>query len=442
MIEFTVNDMTCGHCASTITKAVKEVDAAARVRDRPRRAQGAHREPRARRRSSSPPSRRPATRRSSPGQAGRLNATAPCPAATGPPRARRRGNDVRLVRGARREGAAQGAGRRGGAASTSPPRRPRVRRAARRAEAADRGGPQGGLRGRRDAGRRRPRGAERRDPARRARSPSRRCSPRRWSCRWWPSSSASHWMLPAWLQLAARDAGAVRLRRALLRRRVEGAARARRQHGPAGGDRHQRGVLPERLPDARARETAHLYFEASAVVITLVRARQVARGARQAPDHRGDPRARRRCVPRRRACSGTAWSARSRRRGGGRRPRRRAAGRARVRSTARWSRATPRGRVARHRREPAGGQGTRAAASTGGSVNGEGRFVARTTAVGAETTLARIIRNVESAQAAKAPIQRLVDRVSEVFVPVVVAIALRDLARWGLRATATGSRRS
>ena len=69
---------------------------------------------------------------------------------------------------------------------------------------------------------------------------------------------------------------------------------------------------------------------------------------------------------------------------------------------------------------------------TGGSVNGEGRFVARTTAVGAETTLARIIRRVESAQAAKAPIQRLVDRVSEVFVPVIIAIALVTFVAWGL----------
>ncbi|HEX5634631.1 MAG TPA: heavy metal translocating P-type ATPase, partial [Gemmatimonadales bacterium] len=73
---------------------------------------------------------------------------------------------------------------------------------------------------------------------------------------------------------------------------------------------------------------------------------------------------------------------------------------------------------------------------TGGSVNGEGRFVARTVAVGAESTLARIIRNVESAQAAKAPIQRLVDKVSEVFVPVIVAIAFATVAGWGL---ATGN---
>ena len=65
-----------------------------------------------------------------------------------------------------------------------------------------------------------------------------------------------------------------------------------------------------------------------------------------------------------------------------------------------------------------------------------------TTAVGAETTLARIIRMVESAQAAKAPIQRIVDRVSAVFVPVVLGIALVTFLGWvGLR-RATGSRLS
>ncbi|MES2785550.1 MAG: heavy metal translocating P-type ATPase [Pseudomonadota bacterium] len=69
---------------------------------------------------------------------------------------------------------------------------------------------------------------------------------------------------------------------------------------------------------------------------------------------------------------------------------------------------------------------------TGGSVNGEGLLVVRTTAVGAESTLARIVRLVESAQAKKAPVQRLVDRVSEVFVPVVIGIAFLTLLGWGL----------
>jgi Cu+-exporting ATPase len=67
---------------------------------------------------------------------------------------------------------------------------------------------------------------------------------------------------------------------------------------------------------------------------------------------------------------------------------------------------------------------------TGGSINAEGALTLKTLAVGAETTLARIIRMVESAQAAKAPIQRMVDRVSAVFVPVVLGIALLTLLAW------------
>ena len=68
---------------------------------------------------------------------------------------------------------------------------------------------------------------------------------------------------------------------------------------------------------------------------------------------------------------------------------------------------------------------------TGGSVNADGLLVIETLAIGTETTLARIIRLVESAQAAKAPIQRLVDKVSAVFVPVVLVIAVITLLSWG-----------
>ncbi|MCW5619597.1 MAG: copper-translocating P-type ATPase [Burkholderiales bacterium] len=68
----------------------------------------------------------------------------------------------------------------------------------------------------------------------------------------------------------------------------------------------------------------------------------------------------------------------------------------------------------------------------GASINGEGRLRLRTSAVGTETTLARIIRLVESAQARKAPIQRLVDRVSALFVPVVLGVALLTVLAWGL----------
>ncbi len=67
---------------------------------------------------------------------------------------------------------------------------------------------------------------------------------------------------------------------------------------------------------------------------------------------------------------------------------------------------------------------------TGGAVNGEGRLLVRTTALGGETVLARIIRLVEDAQAAKAPIQKLVDKVSQVFVPAVLVIAVFTLIGW------------
>jgi Cu+-exporting ATPase len=66
----------------------------------------------------------------------------------------------------------------------------------------------------------------------------------------------------------------------------------------------------------------------------------------------------------------------------------------------------------------------------GGSINGDGRVLLRVTAVGQATVLSRIICLVEDAQAAKAPIQRLVDKVAEVFVPVVLVLALLTMATW------------
>ena len=68
---------------------------------------------------------------------------------------------------------------------------------------------------------------------------------------------------------------------------------------------------------------------------------------------------------------------------------------------------------------------------TGGAVNADGVLVAEATAVGGETMLSQIIKMVEDAQAVKAPIQRIVDRVSEVFVPVVLAIAVLTFVGWG-----------
>ena len=66
----------------------------------------------------------------------------------------------------------------------------------------------------------------------------------------------------------------------------------------------------------------------------------------------------------------------------------------------------------------------------GATINASGRLVVRAVKVGADTALAQIARLVAEAQAGKAPIQRLVDRVSAVFVPVVIGIALATLAGW------------
>ena len=75
---------------------------------------------------------------------------------------------------------------------------------------------------------------------------------------------------------------------------------------------------------------------------------------------------------------------------------------------------------------------------TGGSINGDGRVVMQVTAVGSETVLSSIIRLVEDAQAAKAPIQRMVDQVSAVFVPVVLVLALVTLLSWWLMGQDSG----
>jgi Cu+-exporting ATPase len=66
----------------------------------------------------------------------------------------------------------------------------------------------------------------------------------------------------------------------------------------------------------------------------------------------------------------------------------------------------------------------------GATVNAGGRLVVRATKVGADTALARIARLVEDAQTGKAPVQRLADRVSGVFVPIVIALSVATLAFW------------
>src|SRR5215216_4872051 len=66
----------------------------------------------------------------------------------------------------------------------------------------------------------------------------------------------------------------------------------------------------------------------------------------------------------------------------------------------------------------------------GATVNAGGRLVVRATKVGADTALAQIARLVTEAQSGKAPVQRLADRVSGVFVPVVIALAIATLGFW------------
>lgn len=66
----------------------------------------------------------------------------------------------------------------------------------------------------------------------------------------------------------------------------------------------------------------------------------------------------------------------------------------------------------------------------GGTINKQGRLVAEATRVGAETALAQIIRLVQDAQGSKAPIQRIADQVSGIFVPVVLVLALLTLVGW------------
>ena len=67
---------------------------------------------------------------------------------------------------------------------------------------------------------------------------------------------------------------------------------------------------------------------------------------------------------------------------------------------------------------------------TGGCVNTGGRLIVRATRVGADTQLAAMARLVVAAQAGKPPVQRLADRISSVFVPVVLGIAVVTLAAW------------
>jgi P-type Cu+ transporter len=80
--------------------------------------------------------------------------------------------------------------------------------------------------------------------------------------------------------------------------------------------------------------------------------------------------------------------------------------------------------------EPAPAEAGPGDAVTGGCVNAGGRLVVRATRVGADTQLAQMARLVTEAQAGKAPVQRLADRISAVFVPLVIGVAGVTLAGW------------
>ena len=66
----------------------------------------------------------------------------------------------------------------------------------------------------------------------------------------------------------------------------------------------------------------------------------------------------------------------------------------------------------------------------GATINKSGSFRYRATKVGKDTTLAQIIKMVESAQASKAPIQRIADKISSYFVPIVFLVAITSFIFW------------
>jgi len=69
---------------------------------------------------------------------------------------------------------------------------------------------------------------------------------------------------------------------------------------------------------------------------------------------------------------------------------------------------------------------------TGGAINGEGMVQVKATRVGKESTLSGIIQLIQNAQASKAPVQKLVDKIASIFVPIVVVIAAATWAGWSL----------
>ena len=174
----------------------------------------------------------------------------------------------------------------------------------------------------------------------------------------------------------------------------------------------------------------HVYYEAVAWIIALVLLGQPARGRREGADvgrdppaHRPPARHRARAA-RRPGGGGAARGAPAGRRG--RRPAGRDGARRRrdsARAPATWtSRCSP---ASRSRCPSAPGDPV-----IGATLNRNGAFRFRVERVGGDTVLSRIIRLVQQAQGSKAPIQRLADRISAVFVPVVLSIAIVTFVVW------------
>src|SRR5690606_5314360 len=75
----------------------------------------------------------------------------------------------------------------------------------------------------------------------------------------------------------------------------------------------------------------------------------------------------------------------------------------------------------------------------GGTINGKGAFRFRATTLGSDSVLAQIVKLMRDAQGSRAPIQRLADRISGVFVPVVVSIAIATFVVWFVSVHAGGA---
>jgi Cu+-exporting ATPase len=236
-------------------------------------------------------------------------------------------------------------------------------------------------------------------------------------------------MAAALAAVRAGHAGAVLDRLALLRRRLQRPARRRRQHGRAGGARHLDGLAVQRRGDGADLHHQHVYFEASAVVITLVLMGKLLEARAKAKTSaaiealiRLQPQTARVLrdgelveVPVASLNPGDVFVVRP----GESVPvdGEVAEGASSVNEAMLTGESLP---VAKN-------PGDKVFAAT---VNGEGLIHCRATGVGSHTLLAGIIRMVEQAQGSKAPVQRLADRISAIFVPVVTAIALLAFAGW------------